>query len=375
MHKTFEYRLYPTRVQAEAMAGMLRTHCRLYNAALEHRRTAYRMAKVSISYGQQSAELRAIRQEDPYVAQTNFSSCQATLRRLDRSFQAFFRRLKAGEKAGYPRFKPAHRFKTVEFPSVGDGCAFSEGEERVYFQHVGRIKVKVHRPVEGTPKTLSFTRKADGWHLLVSCDLGAVAVEPSQNPPVGIDLGLMSFIATSDGEIVDAPRLYRAAQQKLRRAQRHLSRCKRGSTRRKKAVQRVAKQHQHVANARKDFHHKTARALVNHHGLIAVEALNIRGIARSRLAKSTHDAGWAQFLVILNHKAESAGVQVVAVNPRNTSQICHGCGSLAPKGLSVRLHHCPECGYTADRDVNAAKNILRLGLSRQALTPTVVEVA
>jgi len=375
MRKTFEYRLLPTRAQADAMTAMLRTHCRLYNAALEHRRTAYRVAGASVNYAQQSAELKPIRREDPFVARTNFSSCQATLRRLDRAFQAFFRRLKAGETPGYPRFKAASRFKTVEYPSIGDGCAFSEDERRVYFQHIGRIKVKLHRPLEGVPKTLSFARKADGWYVLVSCDLGELTVEPSANPPVGIDLGLISFIATSDGETVGAPKPYRTAQAKLRRAQRHLARCKRGSNRRKKAVQRVAKQHQHVANVRKDFHHKTARTLVNTHGLIAVEALNIRGIARSRLAKSTHDAGWAQFLAILTHKAASAGVQVVTVDPRNTSQACSDCGSLVPKNLSVRLHVCPHCGFAADRDVNAAKNILRLGLSRQARTPTLAEVA
>jgi putative transposase len=368
VRKTFEFRLYPNGAQADAMTAMLETHRQLYNAALDHRRTAYRVARVSVTYGQQSAELKTIRKEDPYVARTNFSSCQATLRRLDRSFQAFFRRIKAGEKVGYPRFKAANRFRTVEFPSIGDGCAFSAGEQRVYLQHIGRIKVKLHRPIEGTLKTLSFTRKADGWYLLVSCDLGDAATEPSRNPPVGIDLGLLSFLATSGGEAVAAPKPYCTAQAKLRGAQRHLSRCKRGSNRRKKAAQRVAKQHQHVANARKDFHHKTARMLVNTYGLIAVEALNIRGIARSRLATSTHDAGWAQFLAILTHKAASAGVRVVTVDPRFTSQTCSGCGSLVSKDLSIRLHVCPHCGFTADRDVNAAKNILRLGLSRQAPT-------
>ncbi len=191
------------------MSAMLRTHCRLYNAALEHRRTAYRTAGVRITYGQQSAELKAIRREDPYVAQTNFSACQATLRRLDNAFQAFFRRVKAGDAPGYPRFKAARRFRTVAFPSLGDGCAFSEREGRVSFQHVGHVKVKLHRPTEGTIKTLSFSRKADGWYLLASCDLGEVSVPPSPNPPVGLDLGLLSFLATSDGESVATPKLYR----------------------------------------------------------------------------------------------------------------------------------------------------------------------
>ncbi|MGD9891835.1 MAG: RNA-guided endonuclease InsQ/TnpB family protein [Dehalococcoidia bacterium] len=375
MRKTYEYRLYPTRAQADALTAMLETHRRLYNAALEHRRTAYRVAHVSITYGQQSAELKDIRREDPFLVRTNFSSCQATLRRLDRAFQAFFRRFTAGETPGFPRFKAARRFKTVEYPSIGDGCAFAAGERCVYFQHVGRVKVKLHRPLEGTPKTLSFSRKADGWYLLISCDLGDPVVEPSTNPPIGLDLGLISFLATSDGAMIAAPKPYQAAQAKLRRAQRHLARCRRGSNRRKKAVQRVAKQHQHVANVRKDFHHKAARQLVNQYGLIVTEALSVRGIARSRLAKATHDAGWTQFLSILTHKAASAGVPVVAVDPRNTSQACSDCGSLVSKDLSVRLHVCLHCGFTADRDVNAAKNILRLGLSRQARTVPVGAVA
>lgn len=368
MRKAFKYRLYPTRQQAEAMAKILETHRRLYNRGLEERKNAWEQEKCSVQYSQQSGHLKDDRKSDPFLGETNFSSCQATLRRLDKAFQAFFRRVKAGEQPGYPRFKGLHRFDTVEFPSHGNGCKLDGA--RVYFQHVGSVKIKLHRPVEGTIKTVSFKREPDGWHVIFSCDLGDVQIPASTNPSVGIDLGLKAFLVTSDGDNIEPPKFYRKAQAKLRRAQRRVSRRKKGSKRRYKATQQAAKLHQHVANQRRDFHHKTALALVQRYGTIVHEALNVKGIARTRLAKSTHDVGWASFLAILAQKAEEAAVQVIAVPAYNTSQVCSQCGCLpdVPKTLADRVHVCPHCGFVADRDENAALNILRLGSSRQAIT-------
>ena len=378
MRKAFKYRIYPTRQQEQAMIAMLETHRRLYNAALAERKDAYEQEQRSVSYGQQSGHLKANRKTDAYLAKTNFSSCQATLRRLDKAFQAFFRRVKAGDKPGYPRFKGRNRFDTVEFPAYGDGCKLAG--ERAYFQHIGYLKIKLHRPVEGQIKTMSFKREADGWHVVFSCDLGETTVKQSTNPPVGIDLGLKAFLVTSDGETVEPPKFFRKAERQLLRAQRRLARRKKGSNRRNKARQQVAKLHLHIQNQRRDFHHKTARKMIETHGVIAHEDLNVKGIARTRLAKSTHDAGWASFLAILHSKAEEAGVQVVAVPPAYTSQACSQCGCIVPKTLADRVHVCPHCGYTADRDLNAAQNIERLGierlgLSRQALTVASVAVA
>ena len=377
MLKAYKYRAYPTREQSAAMATMVETHRHLYNRALAARKDAWEQERRSVSYGDQSATLKAQRLANPYLGKTNFSSCQATLRRLDRVFRAFFRRLKAGATPGYPRFKGQGRFTTVVFPAHGDGCRLHP-DGRAYFQHVGTIKLKQHRPVEGVIKTLAFTREPDGWHVIVTCDVGDVAAEPSGKPEVGIDLGLSAFLTTSDGERVPPPTFYRASQRKLRRAQRHLARCRRGSKRRQKARERVARLHQHIANQRRDWHHKTALALVRRYGCIAHEALNINGIARSRLAKATLDAGWAQFLGILTRKAESAGVAVVAVDARNTTQACYACGSLpiVPLPLRDREYHCASCGYRADRDLNAALNVrVRLGWSRQTRTGASAPVA
>jgi putative transposase len=202
-----------------------------------------------------------------------------------------------------------------------------------------------------------------------SCDLGDVTAPPSTLPAVGIDLGLKAFTVTSDGDTVEPPKLYRKAQAGFRRAARKVARRKKGSNRRRKAITLLAKAQQHVANQRRDFHHKTALGLVQRHGLIAHEDLNVRGIARTRLAKSTHDVGWAAFLTILAHKAACAGVTVVAVNPYHTTQACSGGGALPPVRLTLadRVHTC-FCGLVLDRDENAARNILGLGRSLQAIT-------
>ena len=368
MRKAFKYKLYPTRQQDAAMSVMLETHRRLYNDALAERNQSWEQAQRSLSYGEQSAQLKATRKTNPFLAATNFSSCQATLRRLDTAFQAFFRRVKAGETPGYPRFKGRNRFDTVTFPSYGDGCRFDG--RCVYFQHIGRVKVKLHRPIEGQLKTLSFKREADGWHVVFSCDLGDVNVAAADGPTVGVDLGLKAFLVTSEGESVAPPHHYRNAQAALRRAQRKVARRQKGSRRRAKAIQALQKQHQRIGNLRRDFHHKTARSLVLRYGTIVHEDLNIRGIARSRLAKSTLDVAWGSFLHILSYKAEEAGVTVIAVPPHNTTQACSRCGALpnVPKTLADRVHSCSCCGYVADRDLNAAQNILRLGSSLQDKT-------
>jgi putative transposase len=374
MFKAFKYKLYPTRQQEAAMLTMLETHRHLYNRALAERKNAWEQERRSVAFFDQTAQLKYERASNPYMAATNHASCLATLRRLDKAFQAFFRRLKAGETPGYPRFKSHNRFNTLEYPAYGNGCKLDGN--RVYFQHIGRVRVKLHRPIQGTIKTLAFTRQADGWHVSFLCDLGEVQAAPHPGSMVGFDLGLKAFLVTSDGESIAPPKFYRKAEKVLRRAQRRVSRRKKGSKRWVKAVQILAKAHLHIANQRRDFHHKTARKLVTQYGTIVHEELNIEGIARSRLAKSTYDVGWGQFLTILHSKAAEAGCVVIPVPAQDTTQTCSACGKLPTvrKTLKNRVHTCEWCGYTADRDLNAALNIRRLGSSRQALTSSLDEV-
>ena len=223
MYKAFKYKLYPTRQQEVAMLAMLETHRRLYNNALAERKQAWDEERRNVTYFQQSAQLKDLRKVNPYLNTTNFSSCEMTLRRLDRAFQAFFRRVKSGEARGYPRFKGRNRFNTIGFKQ-SNGCRFDG--THVYFQHIGRVKVKCHRPIEGVIKTLSFQREADGWHLILACEIEkAPAPAPVHSgPSVGIDLGLKSFLMTSDGASIAPPQHQRKAQAALRRAQRKVAR-------------------------------------------------------------------------------------------------------------------------------------------------------
>lgn len=362
MHKAFTYRLYPNREQASALDHTLELHRRLYNDALQWRKTAYEESGKSVKYGEQSAALKPLRFKSEYFAGANFSSCQHTLRRLNTAFQNFFDRIKKGEKSGYPRFKGNGRFDSIRF-TYTDGCRLKD--RKIAVQFIGSVKVKWHRELPTDSRIVSVTirRKAGEWYAVFHLDMPDIEVAPSANPPVGIDLGLKSFLVTSDGEFVEPSKFFCKSQKKLRVLQRALSRKKKGSNRRKKAVQAVAKLHHHIGNQRKDFHHKTAWKLVNQYGFIAHEDLNTKGLSRGMLAKSVNDAGWGNFLNILRFKAECAGTRVVAVNPAYTTQACSACGCLPAKkiDLSVRVYHCESCGLVLDRDINAAKNILNSG--------------
>ncbi len=361
MRRAFHYRLYPTRQQARAMNQMLNTHRHLYNRALAERRDAWEQEKRGVCYGEQSAQLKADRLTNPYLAQTNFCSCQATLRRLDKAFQAFFQRVQQGEQPGYPRFKGQDRFDTVEFPSYGNGCKIDG--KRVYFQHIGQVRIVLHRPIEGTIKTVSFTRRADDWYLIVSCDLGDMALAPQDGPAVGIDVGLEKFSTFSTGEQIDNPRFFRKAEWAVARAQRRLSKHAKGTPERQYHKRIVRRIHERIANRRKDFAHKLSRRLVTEFGIIVFEDLSIaRMIKNHRLAKSIADAAWNQLISYTRYKAEGAGSVCIQIDPRGTSQRCSACGNVVKKDLSVRVHQCPTCGLEIDRDLNAALNIKAVGL-------------
>lgn len=365
MRTTYKYRLYPTRAQAEALEGQLAEAGRLYNSALQERRDAWRMGRISVNYYDQANQLREIRAAGD-LRLANFSSCQDVLRRVDKTFQAFFRRAKAGYKPGFPRFKPRHHFDSYAFPAYGDGCKLRD-TGRLYVQAVGELKVKLHRPLESQVKTLTVKREAGRWYACFSVEIPTPGPLSPTGQAVGFDVGLESFAVLSDGSLIENPRHYRGAQRKLRRAQRKVARGKKGSNRRRKAVQVLQRVHQHVKNQRSDFHHQVSRRLVNAYDLIAVEDLNVKGLAGGMLARSVNDAGWGAFLQKLVYKAENAGRTLVKVNPNGTSQRCP-CGAAVPKALSQRWHQCIACGMSVSRDHASALEILRRGLRLQELT-------
>lgn len=403
MIRAYKFLMRPTAGQAAALTAMLRDHRSLYNGALQERRDAYRhVSKTSVTYGMQSAQLKGIREFDPErQGRWSFSGQQATLRRLDKAFAAFFRRIKSGDDPGYPRFRGVNGFDTVDFPKDGDGCRWDSTPHdpvtRVRFQGVGHVRVNQHRPVTGKVKTLSIKREGRKWFVVLTAEQTRPEPLPATGSMVGIDMGLVNYLADSNGEFVPNPRYGRRAAAKLETAQRALSRFPRRKVKdrtanHQRAVERVAGLHGKARRQRLDHAHKTSLTLVREHDVIAHEDLRIRnmnrapapkpdphkpggflpngGAAKAGLNRSIADAGWGVFLTILHAKAESAGREVIAVNPRNTSRRCPECGHTVKENRPTQdTFHCLSCGHSAHADTVGAVNVLRAGLVRRDANP------
>lgn len=357
--RSYKYRLYPGKAQSLALTEMLGAFCDLYNAALQQRIEAYRRQHKTLRYLDQASELKAVRAVDERLAQFSYSAAQQVLRRLDKAFTAFFRRLNAKAKAGFPRFRAKSRFDSAEF-RVGDGLTIRKSKRLGITGIPGEIKVKWHRdfPAGATVGAAVLSRSAGKWFVCFQIALPDQEGPPRDGAAVGIDVGLTSLVATSDGDVVKTPQWTKHAAKKQRRLQRALARCKRGSRRRLKAKHRLARHSAHTANQRRDFLHKLSRSLVERYAVIALEDLSIDHLARSMLAKAIHNAAWGQLRSFLDYKAASAGVRVEVVDPRGTSQTCPACGIQVAKTLAERMHTC-SCGCVMDRDVAAATVILQ----------------
>lgn len=354
MQKTFKYRLYPNRKQRQILATQLDLCRELYNAGLQERIESYKVNRKGVTWLQQQSQLPAIKEVRPeFKTDVHSLTLQAVLIRLNRSFQNFFRRVKLGQTPGFPRFKSKRRFNSLVFPPQ----AFKVEVNHVKISKVGSIKIKMHRPLPESHGTLFLKQICGAWYACFSCEVEIQRL-PLSLLEVGIDLGLESFAVLSDGTKIENPRWYRTAQAKLRVAQRRVSRRIKGSHRRRKAVVVLQKIHGRITNQRKDFQHKLSFKLIQKYGTIAVEALNVKGLAGGMLAKSVHDAGWSQFLNMLAYKAEQAGRTLIAVNPAGTSQTCI-CGATVRKKLSDREHVCGICGLVAPRDHVSAQVILQ----------------
>lgn len=358
MIRTYQYRLYPTEAQRTVLGNILDAARWLYNRALDYRRKRWNESRYTVTYNEQSAMWREWRNEEPDdnpLRLLNMSAGQQVLRRLDKAYREF----KAG-KRGKPRFKGWRFFNTINY-KPGDGAGLENG--RLYIQNVGLLRIEWHRePPDGVLKNVILTRKPSGWYVAFQIECADVEIAPSLNPAVGIDMGIYHALALSDGTVIDSPHYLRQSLKRLKRLQRKVARRKHGSTGRKEAVELLAKEHEHIANQRRDFWHKVTCWLVATYGVIVLEELGLAFMLRNeKLARAAHDVGLGMFREILDYKAIQAGVTVFTVNPRQTSQKCSTCGELVPKDLSVRVHGCPHCGFTADRDVNAALNILGLG--------------
>jgi putative transposase len=382
--RTFRYHLYPTFKQATRLEQLLSLQCELYNAALEERIGAWSWERRSVGYIEQCRTLTELRSVRPDVLDCGVTVCRGTLKRLDLAFRSFYRRCRTDQPPGFPRFKSRFRFDSVQWEDL-KGWKLKIDASRLRLQGIGEVKVNLHREVRGTPKAITVKREGRHWWVSIRC------VDVPFNPlaksgrAVGIDLGVVNLVATSDGLTIDGPRFGRRAQGRLATAQRHLARKVRGSHRRRNAVDRVAQHHRQVRNQRKDLAHKVSRSLVNDYDLIVLEQLSITSMvrrpkprprsdgtfgpngakAKAGLSRSISDAGWGELARMLVYKAADAGRELVSVNPKFTSQRCASCGHVDSRSRrSQAVFRCTACGHRAHADVNAAKNILWAGAQR-----------
>ncbi|GHO61237.1 transposase [Ktedonobacter sp. SOSP1-52] len=381
LKKTYKLRLYPTKKQTEKLEWTLARCCELYNAALQERRESYTYTGKGTNYNQQAMQLPEIKELREEYKEIHSQVLQDVLRRVEKAFKDFFKRVKAGKKPGYPRFQSRTRYDSFCYPQAG----FSIKNGRLELSKIGHSKIKLHCKVLGTIKTCTIRREGGCWYACFSCEVGQVLRTPYTDEAVGIDLGVSKLATLSTGDVIENPKHYRRAEKRLAKAGQALSRKKRGSQRRKKAVQRIAKLHRKVRNQRNDYLHQWSRRLVNTYETIVFEEIAPANLskrakpkqdeqtgqylsngasAKSGLNKSILDAGWSTFIAFCEYKAANAGtVEVVKVDPKYTSQVCSGCGVVVKKKLSERWHSC-ECGTELDRDHNAALNIKALWLGR-----------
>jgi putative transposase len=386
-YRTYRYRLHPTKLQNQALNLQLGHQCELYNAALEERIGAWNWERRSVSFFDQCRTLTSLKDCRPEVVASGIILCRGTLQRLDRAYAAFFRRVKRGETPGFPRFKPASRFVSLQWRDYG-GWKLKTQHRRLHLMGIGEIKTNYHRPMTGEPKMITVKREGAKWWLSVRCvNVPAMPLERTYSA-IGIDLGIVNQIATSNGELKKG-NFGATAQKKLARAQRELAIKQRGSNRRRRQVEKIVRLLRKIKNQRSNAAHQLSRQLVNNYDFIALEDLKITNMVRSPkgrpdpaqlgaylpngatkkagLNRSIHDAGWGQFVSLLTYKAESAGRSVVSVNPHYTSQTCAECQHVdAGNRVSQEDFRCRRCGHRDVADINAARNILRAGRALQA---------
>ena len=365
MKRAFKYRLYPNKEQTAQLEFVLDCCRKLYNCALEHKKIAWRGYNVRIGCYDQIKELPEIKEAFSEYNQVHSQILQDVLRRLDKSFQKFFK-----EKTGYPRFKSRDRYRSIVYPQSGFQIL---DDGKLKLSKIGTIRMFYHRLILGEIKTLSIKKDLVGdWFATFVTELPDV---PKKEPEtaVGIDVGIEQLAAISTGEIIKHPHFLKKSELNLKKLQRRLSKKKKGSNHWKDAKLKVAKAYRKIERQRDDFLHKVSNDLVRKADLIAFEDLRINNMVKNHhLANSIMDSSWGKLVQYTTFKAENAGKFVELVNPRETSQSCSRCGMSVKKSLSVRIHRCLNCGLTIDRDVNAALNILkrvRRGTPKPVQTP------
>lgn len=355
MLKTFKYRLSPNSIQERTLLHHLKLCCNLYNEGKEIKEFVYKTSGKSFTYNDLSALLLGEERYKDLYSQV----LQSTLKRLETTFNNFFRRVKRGQTPGYPRWRSFDRYDSFTYPQAG----FRVDKNRLFISKIGHIKMVLHRPIKGKIKTLTIRRSCDKWYACFSCEVDK-KILPSTNNQIGIDLGLTNLIATSNGDKVDNPKHLKKSEERIKTLQRELSIKKKGSKNRYKKKLELGKAFEKVRNQREDFYHKLTHKLIKENDTIVIEDLNIVEMTKDtwkNLKRAISQVAWQSFSNKLLYKAEEAGREVRKVPPEGTSSTCYNCGAYKKKTLDERIHKCP-CGYQEDRDIMAAKNILRAGL-------------
>ena len=366
IRKAFRFRLKPTKKQARLLQDQL-DECRwLYNEFLSQRMLSHEDLGTSLTKNQQLMFLPELKEERLALNGVHSQVLQNVADRLDKAFQAFFRRCKAGEKPGFPRFRGLHRYNSFCYPQSG----FVLIDNMLKLSKIGSIRVKLHRPVQGKIKTCTLRRNASGdWDVSLSCEIEVQPRVPREEA-IGIDVGLTQFATLSNGKEISNPRFFKQGEKALAKAQRTLSKLQKGTPERRKKGKAVAKIHEKISNQRKDFCHKESKKIVDQYQYICIEDLDIKAMTEKLgFAKNIMDASWNQFRQFLTYKAEEAGRKLGLANPAYTTQDCSQCGHRERKELWERKHHCSQCGYKTSRDRNAAQNILALGLDGLGAIP------
>ena len=388
LHISYKFLLYPTKKQIASLQWTLDRCRELYNAALQERKEIYNYAGKGTSYNQQCMQLPEIKEIRPEYQNIHSQILVDALKRVDKAYKAFFRRVENREKPGYPRYQGRNRYDSFTYPQV-ENCAIHLQSGKLALPKIGNIKIKLHRKIEGKIKTCTIKREGEHWYACFSCEVEAVQNNQQRTPytdeAIGIDLGLYHFAALSSGDTIESPRYYRSAEQKIAHIQQEIERKKKGSKRQKKAYKRLSNAYRKVRNQRQNFLHQWSRRLVNTYQTIVFEDLVPSNMCKrpepklneeigqylpngasqkSGLNKSILDAGWSTFVTMCEYKAACAGVvQVIKVDPFKTSQICSKCHKEGPhKDLDERVHTCEHCGVLLERDVNAAINVLNIWL-------------
>ena len=356
MRKTFQYRIYPTRKQTIKLLHVL-SICRvLYNDMLHDRKVAYEDCHCGLTHNDQRRWLPFMDYQGVYC-----HILHDVLKRVDKAFKAFFRRVKSGDTPGYPRFKGYNRYDSFTYPdaaregSIKSGYTIKDG--KLHLSKIGAIRIFLHREIEGKVKTCTIKRDGDQWYASFSVELPDVEPVVPQTS-VGVDVGITTLATLSDGTEIGNPKTLDKYDSKLRKAHRHLSRKKKGSSNRNKQKTVLAGVYRKVRNIRNDYLHKASRFLVDNYDLIIFEDLPIQNMVKNHhLARSILDASWGKLIEFTSYKAEDAGKTTGSANPRRTSQECCICGNIQPMPLSCRVYKCSVCGNIKGRDHNAAINI------------------